>query len=86
MARPPAPPLRLTKKERASLPNVAQMQTSPARSARREVDLRGLVAEFLRMAPDVAIVGEVRDREGLRRQLLPRLRASGLYASGDAPV
>jgi hypothetical protein len=27
--------------------------------------LRRLVAGFLRMAPDVAIVGEVRDREGL---------------------
>jgi pilus assembly protein CpaF len=32
---------------------------------RREVDLRRLVAGFLRMAPDVAIVGEVRDREAL---------------------
>jgi Tfp pilus assembly ATPase PilU len=29
------------------------------------VDLRRLVAGFLRMATDVAIVGEVRDREGL---------------------
>ena len=29
------------------------------------VDLRRLVAGFLRMAPDVAIVGEVRDREAL---------------------
>jgi pilus assembly protein CpaF len=52
------------------LPNVAQMQTRPARSDRREVDLRRLVAGFLRMAPDVAIVGEVRDRERL-----PDLRA-----------
>jgi pilus assembly protein CpaF len=41
------------------------MQTRPARSDRREVDLRRLVAGFLRMAPDVAIVGEVRDREAL---------------------
>jgi pilus assembly protein CpaF len=47
------------------LPNVASMQTRPARAERREVDLRRLVAGFLRMAPDVAIVGEVRDREAL---------------------
>jgi pilus assembly protein CpaF len=45
--------------------NVASMQTRPARSDRAEVDLRRLVAGFLRMAPDVAIVGEVRDREAL---------------------
>lgn len=47
------------------LPNVASMQTRAARSDRREVDLRRLVAGFLRMAPDVAIVGEVRDKEAL---------------------
>jgi pilus assembly protein CpaF len=47
------------------VPNVAQMQTRPARPDRPEVDLRRLVAGFLRMAPDVAIVGEVRDREAL---------------------
>jgi len=47
------------------LPNVAHMQTRPARTDRREVDLRRLVGGFLRMAPDVAIVGEVRDREAL---------------------
>ncbi len=47
------------------LANVAAMQTRPARSERAEVDLRRLVAGFLRMAPDVAIVGEVRDREAL---------------------
>jgi pilus assembly protein CpaF len=47
------------------LPNVAHMQTRPARSDRREVDLRRLVAGFLRMAPDVAVVGEVRDREAM---------------------
>jgi len=41
------------------------MQTRPTRADRREVDLRRLVAGFLRMAPDVAIVGEVRDREAL---------------------
>jgi pilus assembly protein CpaF len=47
------------------LPNVAAMQTRPGRPDRGEVDLRRLVAGFLRMAPDVAIVGEVRDREAL---------------------
>jgi pilus assembly protein CpaF len=47
------------------LPNVASMQTRPARSDRQEVDLRRLVSGFLRMAPDIAIVGEVRDREAL---------------------
>ena len=47
------------------LPNVATMQTRPARPDRPAVDLRRLVAGFLRMAPDVAIVGEVRDREAL---------------------
>ena len=47
------------------VPNVAQMQTRSARPDRPEVDLRRLVAGFLRMAPDVAIVGEVRDREAL---------------------
>ena len=49
----------------APLPNVASMQTRAARSDRPEVDLRRLVSGFLRMAPDVAIVGEVRDREAL---------------------
>jgi pilus assembly protein CpaF len=47
------------------LANVASMQTRAARVDRREVDLRRLVAGFLRMAPDIAIVGEVRDREVL---------------------
>jgi pilus assembly protein CpaF len=47
------------------VPNVAQMQTRAARPDRPEVDLRRLVAGFLRMVPDVAIVGDVRDREGL---------------------
>ncbi len=47
------------------LPNVASMQTRPARADRDPVDLRRLVSAFLRMAPDVAIVGEVRDREAL---------------------
>ena len=45
--------------------NVASMQTRPTRADRPAVDLRRLVAGFLRMAPDVAIVGEVRDREAL---------------------
>ena len=47
------------------LPNVASMQTRSARADRPTVDLRRLVAGFLRMAPDVAIVGEVRDQEAL---------------------
>jgi pilus assembly protein CpaF len=47
------------------VPNVAQMQTRAARMDRPAVDLRRLVAGFLRMAPDVAVVGEVRDREAL---------------------
>ncbi|MFN2606745.1 MAG: CpaF family protein [Acidimicrobiales bacterium] len=47
------------------LPNVASMQTRPPRQDRKEVDLRRLVAGFLRMAPDIAVVGEVRDREAL---------------------
>lgn len=47
------------------LQNVAQLQTRPARTDRPEVDLRRLVGGFLRMAPDVAIVGEVRDKEAL---------------------
>lgn len=47
------------------LANVASMQTRPPRTDRPAIDLRRLVAGFLRMAPDVAIVGEVRDREAL---------------------
>ena len=47
------------------LPNVASMQTRAARPDRPAVDLRRLVAGFLLMAPDVAIVGEVRDKEAL---------------------
>jgi pilus assembly protein CpaF len=47
------------------LPNVASMQTRAGRPDRPAVDLRRLVAGFLRMAPDVAVVGEVRDREAL---------------------
>jgi pilus assembly protein CpaF len=47
------------------LPNVASMQTRSLRADRGAVDLRRLVSGFLRMAPDVAIVGEVRDQEAL---------------------
>lgn len=47
------------------LPNVAAMQTRPGQAERAAVDLRRLVTGFLRMAPDVAIVGEVRDREAV---------------------
>ncbi len=47
------------------LANVAGMQTRALRADRPAIDLRRLVAGFLRMAPDVAIVGEVRDREAL---------------------
>ena len=47
------------------LPNVAAMQTRPSQVERAPVDLRRLVTGFLRMAPDVAIVGEVRDREAV---------------------
>ena len=49
----------------APMPNVASMQTRAPRPDRPGIDLRRLVAGFLRMAPDVAIVGEVRDREAL---------------------
>jgi pilus assembly protein CpaF len=47
------------------LPNVASMQTRAARADRPAVDLRRLVSGFLRMAPDVAVVGEVRDQEAM---------------------
>ncbi len=45
--------------------NCAQLQTRAARIDRPAIDLRRLVSGFLRMAPDVAIVGEVRDQEAL---------------------
>ena len=47
------------------LANVAGMQTRSPRPDRPGIDLRRLVSGFLRMAPDIAIVGEVRDREAL---------------------
>ena len=56
------------------LANVASMQTRAARVDRPAIDLRKLVAGFLRMAPDVAIVGEVRDREPLPVLLRSRSR------------
>lgn len=48
-----------------SLANVAQMQVRPKRADRGEIDLRILASAFLRMAPDVAVIGEVRDKESL---------------------
>ncbi len=51
------------------LANVASLQTRSARADRAEIDLRRLVAGFLRMSPDIAIVGEVRDREALALML-----------------
>ena len=48
-----------------SLPNVAHLQTRPSRPDRPGVDLRTLVGAFLRMSPDLAVVGEVRDKEAL---------------------
>jgi hypothetical protein len=59
------------------LPSVAHMQTRAARSDREPVDLRRLVAGFLRMAPDVAIVGEVREREALPELLSHDGRLAG---------
>ncbi len=56
------------------------MQTRPARSERPAVDLRRVVAGCLRMAPDVAIVGEVRDKEAL-----PELRADPRPTAARAP-
>lgn len=47
------------------LANVASLQTRAARPERPEVNLRRLVAGFLRMAPDIAIVGEVREQEAM---------------------
>ena len=68
------------------VPNVAQMQTRATRPDRPEVDLRRLVAGFLRMAPDVAIVGEVRDREALPLLLTLSSGVTGLTTihSGSA--
>lgn len=62
-------------------PNVAAMQTRPARNDQLPVDLRRLVAGFLRMAPDVGIVGEVRDQEAL-----PLLLALSSGVTGYATI
>jgi pilus assembly protein CpaF len=60
------------------LPNVAHLQTRRARRGVAAVDLRTLVAAFVRMAPDRAIVGEVRDREALPFVLLTTSGVPGL--------
>jgi pilus assembly protein CpaF len=54
------------------------MQTCPARADREPAGLRRLAARFLRMAPDVAIVGEVRDRGALPRLRAPRFPGIGV--------
>ena len=64
------------------LPNVAHMQTRPARADRREVDLRRLVVGFLRMAQDVAIVGEVVTADLLRCK--PALRGQPWVTAPDS--
>ena len=63
------------------LANVASMQTRPQRQDRREIDLRRLVSGFLRMAPDVAIVGEVRDREEIPPILISRFDRSPWHST-----
>ncbi|MCI2974888.1 MAG: Flp pilus assembly complex ATPase component TadA [Ferrimicrobium sp.] len=45
--------------------NVAHLQTRKERRQVVGVDLRTLVAAFLRMAPTIAVVGEIRDKEAL---------------------
>jgi pilus assembly protein CpaF len=47
------------------IPNLASLQTRPPRPDRPPIHLRHLVGAFLRMAPDIAVVGEVRDREAM---------------------
>ena len=47
------------------LPNVTHFQSRPERGGANGVDLRRLASAFLRMSPDLAIVGEVRDSEVL---------------------
>ncbi len=58
--------------------NVASLQTRAARADRPGIDLRRLVSGFLRMAPDIAIVGEVRDREALPRSPYSRLTCTSV--------
>lgn len=62
-------------------PNVAAMQTRPSRADQPAIELRRLVAGFLRMAPDVAIVGEIRDQEAL-----PLLLALSSGVTGFATI
>ncbi|MHB8189763.1 MAG: CpaF family protein [Ferrimicrobium sp.] len=50
---------------RVDLPNVAHLQTRHLRPQSTGIDLRSLVGAFLRMAPQRAVVGEVRDKEAL---------------------
>jgi pilus assembly protein CpaF len=57
------------------------MQTRPARPDRREVDLRRLVSGFLRMTPDIAVVGEVRDKEALPRDCYQRCTPPSMTVS-----
>ena len=47
------------------LPNVTHLQSRPERGGANGVDLRRIASAFLRMSPDLAIVGEVRDSEVL---------------------
>jgi pilus assembly protein CpaF len=47
------------------LANVAHLQTRRARRGASAIDLRTLVTAFLRMAPSIAVVGEIRDKEAL---------------------
>jgi pilus assembly protein CpaF len=49
------------------LPNVATLGSRAGCADREAGDLRRLVAGFLRVTSDVAIVGQVRDREALPR-------------------
>lgn len=62
-------------------PNVAAMQTRPSRADQPAIELRRLVSGFLRMAPDVAIVGEIRDQEAL-----PLLLALSSGVTGFATI
>ncbi|MGC9154907.1 MAG: ATPase, T2SS/T4P/T4SS family [Ferrimicrobium sp.] len=48
-----------------ALANVAHLQTRRARRGATAIDLRTLVTAFLRMAPSIAVVGEIRDKEAL---------------------
>lgn len=60
------------------LPNVAHLQTRHGRRGVHAIDLRTLVAAFVRMAPDRAVVGEVRDQEALPFVLLTTSGVPGL--------